>query len=182
MIFGFQFPFLYKKMKDFVLTIEQMNELEDIGFDITDASAYYWLSIPTALSYKDENITFIHNNVGKWCLNGKENCTPTYTLSDLMKKLPRYIQPFLEHEVCIVNGNNEYKWKLRIEPTIKDKWWVRYVMNEYVPKDNGYCEEEYHNDNTFHCELGETLLVAVFKMLKWLKNEEIKKGKKYLNL
>lgn len=182
MIFGFQFPFLYKKMKDFVLTIEQMNELEGMGFDITDASAYYWLSLPTALSYKDENVTFIHNSVGKWCLNGKENCTPAYTLSDLMKKLPRYIQPFLEHEVCIVNGNNEYKWKLRIEPTIKDKWWVRYVMNEYVPKDNGYCEEEYHNDNTFHSELGETLLVAVFKMLKWLKNEEIKKGKKYLNL
>lgn len=107
---------------------------------------------------------------------------PAYTLTDLMKKLPRYIQPFLYDEASIVHGINEDKWYLRIEPALNDKWRVRYVMNEYVPKDNGYCEEDFHRDATFHSELGNTLLGAAFRMLKWLENEENKRGKKYLNL
>lgn len=169
-------------MDSMVLTKEQMCELESLGFDISDASMYYWLSIPTELSCKDESITFVRNRVGKWCLNGKENCMPTYTLSDLLKKLPRYIQPFLEYETCIANGNNEDKWKLVMFPFTEHYWIVKYVMNDYVPKDNGYCDEEYHRDDTFHSEIGKTLLEAVFKMLKWLKEEETKRDKvKYLN-
>lgn len=150
-------------MNSIVLTKAQMDELESLGFDISDANLY-------------------HFNEGFNDSISREVSFRTYTITDLIKKLPRYIQPFLDYEVCIANGNNEDKWKLRIEPTIKDKWWVRYVMNEYVPKDNGYCEEEYHHDDTFNSEFGDTLLVAVFKMLKWLKNEETKKKKKYLNL
>lgn len=150
-------------MDSIVLTKEQMCELESLGFDISDANLY-------------------HFNEGFNSGISRDNSFRAYTITDLLKKLPRYIQPFLEYEVCIANGNNEDKWKLVMFPFTENYWIVKYVMNDYVPKDNGYCDEEYHRDDTFHSEIGKTLLEAVFKMLKWLKEEETKKDKvKYLN-
>lgn len=149
-------------MEEILLTKEQMNELESVGLDVSDAKLYTKL----------ETIDGICRDVSLY----------SYSVTDILRKLPRFIQPFLNYDVCIANGNNEDKWKLRIYPFTTEYWIVSYVRNEYVPKDNGYCDDEYHRDDTFHSEIGKTLLEALFKMLKWLKEEETKKDKvKYLN-
>ena len=123
-----------------------MRELEGVGFDISDAKVYK--RIETA----DDICREVSFN--------------SYSITDILRKLPRTIQPFLNVKVCIANGNNEDNWVLRICPFIDESWTVSYDRNDYIS------DYKYHRDDCFHSVIGDTLLEALFNMLKWLKEEE----------
>ena len=134
-------------MDEILLTEEQMRELESVGFDISDAKVYK--RIETA----DDICREVSFN--------------SYSITDILRKLPRTIQPFLNVKVCIANGNNADSWRLRICPFTDKYWSVSYIMDDYNP-----CHKDCHRDDYFHSTIGITLLEALFNMLKWLKEEE----------
>ena len=135
-------------MDNILLTEEQMRELESVGFDISDAKVYKRVE-----------------TVDDIC---REVSFSSYSITDILKKLPRLIQPFLNNDVCTANGNNEDNWLLRICPFIDESWTVSY--------------DKYHRDDCFYSVIGDTLLEALFNMLKLLKEEETRNDKvKYFN-
>ena len=133
-----------------------MRELESVGFDISDAKVYKRVE-----------------TVDDIC---REVSFSSYSITDILKKLPRLIQPFLNNDVCIANGNNEDNWALRICPFIDESWTVGYDRNDYIS------DYKYHRDDCFHSVIGDTLLEALFNMLIWLKEGETRNDKvKYFN-
>lgn len=143
-------------MDNILLTEEQMRELESVGFDISDAKVYKRVE-----------------TVDDIC---REVSFSSYSITDILKKLPHLIQPFLNNDVCIANGNNEDNWVLRICPFIDESWTVSYDRNDYIS------DYKYHRDDCFHSVIGDTLLEALFNMLIWLKEEETRNDKvKYFN-
>lgn len=66
-------------MKEQVLSIEQMQVLIDLGIDVSKANAYYALCAggDYKLYFRDKYID---------C----DNCTPTFTLQDILEMLPSY--------------------------------------------------------------------------------------------
>ena len=143
-------------MDNILLTEEQMRELESVGFDISDAKVYKRVE-----------------TVDDIC---REVSFSSYSITDILKKLPRLIQPFLNNDVCIANGSNEDNWLLRICPFIDESWTVSYDRNEYIS------DYKYHRDDCLYSVIGDTLLDALFNMLKLLKEEETRNDKvKYFN-
>lgn len=79
-----------------VLSIKQMKYLQDIGLDTSDASMY-WVRRSHGSRIDDES-------KGEWFLSLQKEfmvcgfisyeILPTYTLQDILDKLPHYLNPF----------------------------------------------------------------------------------------
>lgn len=125
-----------------VLSIEQMKHLKELGLDTSDGNmGFEWNEsdsdnmVLTSL-YANTNYDFYHE---------------TYTLQDILGKLPRYINDF---------GT---KNKLHIEPTFAGPWCISYQI--------GICEP-------FVFKLSGNLLDAAYDMLCWcIENGYVKIGK-----
>ena len=124
------------------LSIEQMKHLKELGLDTSDASmCLEWNEsdsdnmVVTSMD-ADTNYDYYHG---------------TYTLQDILGKLPRHINDF---------GT---KNKMHIEPTFAGPWCISYQI--------GICEP-------FVFQLSENLLAAAYDMLCWcIENGYVKVGK-----
>lgn len=122
-----------------VLSVEQMKHLQELGLDTSDGSmCFEWnesdsdnmvVTSPDA----DTNYDYYHE---------------TYTLQDILDKLPRYINDF-----CIT-------YKLCVEPLFAGPWAISYQKSMSEP---------------FIVKVSGNLLDAAYKMLCWcIENRYIK--------
>ena len=87
------------KIEEQVLSREQMAHLEELGVDTSDASIY-WIRAERMEGFRKHNL--IDNDLGKWRLSlsrklivpaaWKVEYIPTYTIGDLIGKLPKGIE------------------------------------------------------------------------------------------
>lgn len=82
------------KIKEQVLSREQMAHLNELGVDTSDASMC-WVLVRGYDS--DQWEVNINNSIAKAvaCINddGTKRLIPTYTIGDIVEKLPRYLKP-----------------------------------------------------------------------------------------
>ena len=86
------------KIEEQVLSREQMAHLVELGVDTSDASMY-WIRAERMEGFRKHNL--IDNDLGKWRLSlsrklivpaaWKVEYIPTYTIGDLIEKLPKKI-------------------------------------------------------------------------------------------
>lgn len=86
------------KIEEQVLSREQMAHLKELGVDTSDASMY-WIRAERMEGFRKHNL--IDNDLGKWRLSlsrklivpaaWKVEYIPTYTIGDLINKLPSNI-------------------------------------------------------------------------------------------
>ena len=113
------------KIEEQVLSIEQMRHLQELGVDTSDASMY-WVRAKRIIGKQRNNV--LDNEMGKWRLSLSKDIVlpaawtresvPTYTIGDLIEKLPKSI-------------NIDYGWsdlKILIEGEYAE---VRYMDNRY---------------------------------------------------
>lgn len=75
-------------MKDQVLSIEQMQELEDIGIDVSKASMFWYKNN----KFKQLIPCSDRDTIKDWTNQHGENCViPTFTLQDILEILPKVI-------------------------------------------------------------------------------------------
>ena len=84
------------KIEEQVLSREQMNHLQELGVDTSDASMY-WVRAKRIIGKQRNNV--LDNEVGKWRLSLSKSIVhsvdwavesvPTYTIGDLIEKLPK---------------------------------------------------------------------------------------------
>ena len=84
-----------------VLSIEQMKHLQELGLDTSDASMY-WVRRSHGSRIDDES-------KGEWFLSLQKEfmvcgfisyeILPTYTLQDILDKLPHYLNPFPSKQI-----------------------------------------------------------------------------------
>lgn len=114
-----------------VLSIEQMKHLKELGLDTSDASmCFEWNESDSdnmVVTSLDADANYVH-------------CRTTYTLQDILGKLPVYLNYF---------GT---KYKLHIEPNFAGAWFISYQI--------GICEP-------FVFKLSGNLLDAAYDMLCW---------------
>lgn len=125
-----------------VLSIKQMKHLWELGLDTSDASLY-WVRKSHGSRIDDES-------KGNWFLSLQKEfiisgftayeIIPTYTLQDIIGKLPRYVGDF---------GTN---YKMHIEPVFAGPWCISYQR--------GACEQ-------FVFKLEKNPLDASYEMLCW---------------
>ena len=72
------------KIEEQVLSIEQMKHLQELGVDTSDASMC-WVADNEWESEEDWHVTIPNNFLLPY------NTIPTYTIGDLIEKLPKYI-------------------------------------------------------------------------------------------
>ena len=72
------------KIEEQVLSIEQMKHLQELGVDTSDASMC-WVDDNEWESEEDWHVTIPNNFLMPY------NTIPTYTIGDLIEKLPKYI-------------------------------------------------------------------------------------------
>lgn len=122
---------LTMKLKQ-VLSIEQMKQLQELGIDTSDASMIFQRGSATRHKWVLHVMGYADMSLRK-----KEF---TYTLQDILGKLPRYINDF------------GAKYKLHIESTFAGPWCISYQI--------GICEP-------FVFKLAENPLNAAYEMLCW---------------
>ena len=84
------------KIEEQVLSREQMNHLQELGVDTSDASMY-WVRAKRIIGKQRNNV--LDNEMGKWRLSLSKSIVhsvdwavesvPTYTIGDLIEKLPK---------------------------------------------------------------------------------------------
>ena len=131
------------KIEEQVLSIEQMKHLQELGVDTSDASMC-WVADNEWESEEDWHVTIPNNFLMPY------NTIPTYTIGDLIEKLPKYYyakeNPI---EMCAINGSGAFV--------------VNYynIANTYIMKDD-------------------TIKNALYKLLCWVaeKHKELLEVKK----
>lgn len=123
-----------------VLSVEQMKHLRELGLDTSDASMH-WQFLPTADSIingtdetEKEPTLFVSQP------NMKHEY-PTYTLQDILGKLPQYIHPFASKRI-------KFTWVL-------EKDTIAYRNIEYF-------------DDCFKHFTDDSLINAAYDMLCWV--------------
>lgn len=140
-------------MEEQVLSIKQMRHLQELGLDTSDASMY-WARVCHGSRIND-------NTKGKWFLSLQktfQTCgftryetLPTYTLQDILGKLPQYIHPFASKRI-------KFTWVL-------EKDTIAYRNIEYF-----YDCFKYFTDDS--------LINAAYDMLCWcIENEYLETSK-----
>ena len=145
------------KNEEKVLSREQMNHLQELGVDTSDASMYWVRAKRITGKRKDD---CIDNDMGKWRLSLSKSIllpaawtresVPTYTISDLIEKLPKHYYAKEDPiEMCAINGRGAFV--------------VYYytIANTYMMK-------------------GDTIKDALYKSLCWVaeKHKELLEAKK----
>jgi len=136
-------------MKNQVLSIEQMQHLQDLGVDTSDASMT-WMLYP----YEEKQTEL---SLRKWDTFKEpfrsEHCVPAFTLQDIIELLPKEIK----------TGTDTY-W-LTISIYDCKVWYVCYSMSD---------EFDYYKEFK-----SDSLLEAAYKMLCWCaENGYLKGGEK----
>ena len=137
-------------MKNQVLTIEQMLELEELGIDTSIASMFWFddgIRIPRLVP------CYSQDTIGAWTDQYGEKCIiPVFTLQDILDMLPGSI----EEDII-----GRFDYELRIK-----KNGVAYESFDALDsKSEPYVFDEYYIDD----EQCETVLDCAFEMLKSLK-------------
>lgn len=144
-------------IKEQVLSIEQIQELQELGFDVEKYASMCWL-----LSTNEVN-SFYPVNKQFW--DAVElKYIPTLTIGDIISVLPPHIYPSVYHK----------KYGKEIEQT--------HLLIMYPYSDFGcLIRYKHHNQDTFVFESTEKPYIkALFETLKWcIKNKYIKN--KYIN-
>lgn len=130
----------------YVLSVEQMKHLQELGLDTSDGSMCWCY----ALSYKNAKWELeIYEDV----INEKRDSAfweiiPTYTLQDILDKLPRYINDF------------GVMYKMCVEPLFSGPWAISYQRGISEP---------------FIFKVAGNLLDVAYEMLCWcIENRYIK--------
>lgn len=102
------------KIEEQVLSIKQMKYLQKLGVDTSDASMY-WKTFPTETGYydyqgyhgtdiQDEAELVIDKEI-----DDDAEYIPTYTIGNLIEKLPKYFHAKENPiEMCAINGNGAF--------------------------------------------------------------------------
>ena len=136
------------KIEEQVLSIEQMKHLQELGVDTSDASMY-WVRAKRIIGKQRNNV--LDNEMGKWRLSLSKSIVlpaawavesvPTYTIGDLIEKLPKSIDL----------GFGEYDLELSIKG--------EYVEVQY--------ENDYDDYTPFFCS-NLSLIESLYRILCWL--------------
>ena len=78
------------KLKDQVLNIEQVQELQELGFDVKEHSSMYYLPYYNSSSYKIDG--YILDTIEK---NDSFNSIPTLSIGDIIDILPIEIHKYV---------------------------------------------------------------------------------------
>ena len=133
------------KLEDQVLTIEQSKHLQELGLDMSDA-ALYWDHLNPFGGDDGEQVVWQMTEGIRDILKGKEKIAvtgaiPTYTLQEVLDKLPKQIRVI------------EYA-------KLKDVYWLNFGDNVKTI--------EYHSETFLHKAQGETLFEVAYNMLCWV--------------
>ena len=89
------------KIEEQVLSVEQMKRLQELGVDTSDASMY-WIRAKRIIGKQRNNV--LDNEMGKWRLSLSKSIVhsvdwtveslPTYTIGDLIEKLPKDVRDY----------------------------------------------------------------------------------------
>lgn len=132
-------------MENQVLSIEQMQELKELGIDISNASMCW-------LGHSDCNSVYPYNSTFKDIFEKHKETIPavlipTFTLQDILEMLPK----------SILSSTKQVK-------TVEFKLSIR---------DNKiYYMQDSFNQQWLKCTYGNTTLQALFNMLKWCKQNK----------
>lgn len=127
------------KIEEQVLSREQMNHLQELGVDTSDASMAWYMSPKTnqwKIKIKDK---FAHEMLLRL---SPERYIPTYTTSDLIEKLPKHINGWNDN-LLVIDGDED-----------ADYWYVVY-KNRYEHSETEYFDSE-------------NLLTALYNLLCWV--------------
>ena len=127
------------KIKEQILSREQMARLVELGVDTSDASMAWYMSPNTnqwKIKIKDK---FAHEMLRRI---SPERYIPTYTTGDLIEKLPKHINSWNDNRLVI--EGDEYA----------DYWYVVY-KNRYEHSETEYFDSE-------------NLLTALYNLLCWV--------------
>ena len=127
------------KIKEQILSREQMARLVELGVDTSDASMAWYMSPNTnqwKIKIKDK---FAHEMLRRI---SPERYIPTYTTGDLIEKLPKHI-----------NGRNDNRLVIDGDEDA-DYWYVVY-KNRYEHSETEYFDSE-------------NLLTALYNLLCWV--------------
>ena len=127
------------KIEEQVLSREQMARLVELGVDTSDASMAWYMSPNTnqwKIKVKDK---FAHEMLRRI---SPERYIPTYTIGDLIEKLPKHI-----------NGRNDNRLVIDGDEDA-DYWYVVY-KNRYEHSETEYFDSE-------------NLLTALYNLLCWV--------------
>ena len=137
------------KIEEQVLSIEQMKHLQELGVDTSDASMY-WVRAKRITGKQRNNV--LDNEMGKWRLSLSKNIVhsvdwavesvPTYTIGDIIEKLPKNIDSWNDNRLVIEGDENT------------DYWYVVY-KNRYEDSETEYFDSE-------------NLLTALYNLLCWV--------------
>ena len=137
------------KIEEQVLSIEQMKDLQELGVDTPDASMY-WVRAKRITGEQKNNC--IDRDMGKWKLSLSKSMVlpaawelesvPTYTIGDIVEKLPKNIDSWNDNRLVIEGDENT------------DYWYVVY-KNRYEDAEIEYFDSE-------------DLLTTLYNLLCWL--------------
>ena len=127
------------KIKEQVLSREQMARLVELGVDTSDASMAWYMSPNTnqwKIKIKDK---FAHEMLRRI---SSERYIPTYTIGDIIEKLPKHINGLNDNRL-VIDGDED-----------ADYWYVVY-KNRYEHSETEYFDSE-------------NLLTALYNLLCWV--------------
>ena len=95
------------KLEDQVLSIEQVQELQELGFDVSKYATLYWASCDGCSSANcfERQILELNMSKSKCCVN-QTNIIPTITIGDIIDILPEKI--YNHYSLEISKNNVEY--------------------------------------------------------------------------
>ena len=121
------------KIEEQVLSIEQMKHLQELGVDTSDASMC-WVAGEDA-DEEEWNLIIPNNFLLPYNI-------PTYTIGDLIEKLPKHINGWNDNRL-VIDGDED-----------ADYWYVVY-KNRYEDAETEYFDSE-------------NLLTALYNLLCWV--------------
>ena len=127
------------KIEEQVLSREQMRHLQELDVDTSDASMAWYMSPNTnqwKIKIKDK---FAHEMLRRI---SPERYIPTYTIGDLIEKLPKHINSWNDNRL-VIDGDED-----------ADYWYVVY-KNRYEHSETEYFDSE-------------NLLTALYNLLCWV--------------
>ena len=133
-------------MNNQVLSIEQMQELIELGIDTSKASMLWYpkmaIDTRTGKGYVESHYLTINHidNEHFWNTREGKETIPTFTLQDIIEMLPNWIDPYYKYQ------------KSLFYDVYINRWICSYVVS------NGSCFEQFE---------GDSILEVAFNMLKW---------------
>lgn len=101
------------KIEEQVLSREQMAHLKELGVDTSDASMMWvWILDKESEGWAIYINNSIMKSIASMSDDGAKRFIPTYTIGDLIEKLPRYIDERRETYLSITNIESLGEWRV----------------------------------------------------------------------